>query len=372
MFTPGNNLFSFSRQQQEKGNSCSYINISNGNWRFNSIIALGNPIVDISAEVDKESLEKYNLEWGGTVFANQNNVGFFTDLESRPQVTYIPGGSIQNTLRVAAWRLSKEFGKNNQFSLTMLGAVGEDKYKEKIMNALKMAGVTPLLQEIQNSETSRCGVAIYKKERCLLPQIRASNCLSMDFIKKNREKIDDNNALLIEGYFLQEKFDICKELCQDFSENEKFIILTLSSVFIVKAHKEKVQEISNYANMIVGNMDEFREFADTSGENYREIFEKAANMLSRKNDRLFVITNGKKPTLVAKYDYDKENMENILYSYTDEMNFDEIVDLNGAGDAFLGGFLAQYMKGSKLTECCRVGNDVASIILKNVGCTFQP
>jgi len=46
------------------------------------------------------------------------------------------------------------------------------------------------------------------------------------------------------------------------------------------------------------------------------------------------------------------------------------VDLNGAGDSFLGGFLSQYIKGSSLSSCCKAGNDAASYILKSVGCTF--
>ena len=52
------------------------------------------------------------------------------------------------------------------------------------------------------------------------------------------------------------------------------------------------------------------------------------------------------------------------------MKTEEITDLNGAGDAFLGGFLSQYMKGSSLYSCCRAGNDASFVILKNVGCTF--
>ena len=49
------------------------------------------------------------------------------------------------------------------------------------------------------------------------------------------------------------------------------------------------------------------------------------------------------------------------------------MDLNGAGDAFLGGFLAMYLKGNtknKLFSCCKAGNEAASVILKNVGCTY--
>ena len=70
------------------------------------------------------------------------------------------------------------------------------------------------------------------------------------------------------------------------------------------------------------------------------------------------------------YDYKKENMDFILQSFPNVIKSDEIVDLNGAGDAFLGGFLSQYMQGKKLTTCCKAGNDAASVILKNIGCTF--
>ena len=50
-----------------------------------------------------------------------------------------------------------------------------------------------------------------------------------------------------------------------------------------------------------------------------------------------------------------------------------IVDLKGAGDDFLGGFLAMYLKGNRgnrLFSCCKTGNDAASVILRNVGCTY--
>ena len=61
------------------------------------------------------------------------------------------------------------------------------------------------------------------------------------------------------------------------------------------------------------------------------------------------------------------NVENLT------IKNDEIVDLNGAGDAFLGGFLAMYLKvntGNRLFSCCKAGNDAASVILRNVGCTY--
>ena len=339
--------------------------------RFRSLIALGNPIVDISAEIDKASLDKYHLRWGETVFADQNNVGFFQELENMAQVTYIPGGSIQNTLRVTAWCLFMDPKNEKNYKVTMLGATGKDNYREKITNSFIHIGVNPLLEIIPNMETSRCGVGINQKERCLLPQIRASNCITEEFINEHQKEIDDHDALLIEGYFLQERFELCKNLCTQFKEDrKKIVILTLSAITIVQNHYDKVLEICNYSDIIVGNMAELEELAGCKNMEYKNTFEKASKKLSNK-ERLFVITNGNRGVIVGKYDYKKENMDFILQSFPSVIKSEDIVDLNGAGDAFLGGFLSQYMQGKKLTSCCKAGNDAASVILKNIGCTFH-
>jgi adenosine kinase len=67
---------------------------------INYIIGLGNPIVDISATSDEETLKKYGLEFGRTVFTNDENVGFYDVLEAQSDVTYIPGGSVTNSIRI--------------------------------------------------------------------------------------------------------------------------------------------------------------------------------------------------------------------------------------------------------------------------------
>lgn len=252
----------------------------------------------------------------------------------------------------------------------MLGATGNDDYKDKIINSLKSSGVNPLLQSIPDMETSRCGVGIFKKERCLLAQIRASNCLTEDFVKEHEKEIYQHDALIIEGYFLAEKFDICKNLCHRFRKENKLVMFTVGAVFIVEAHLPKVLEIANDADMFICNFDELKAFAGAKKENnYKDIFEKAFKKLKEK-DRLFLVTDGSKGVLVSKYDYKKGKVDYILQSFPTVMKSEEIVDLNGAGDSFLGGFLSQYIKGSLLSSCCKAGNDAASIILKNVGCTF--
>jgi hypothetical protein len=64
------------------------------------ILGLGNPIIDISAETDQETLNKFELAAGQTIFCNDKNLPFYEYLESKPEVTYIPGGSVTNSIRV--------------------------------------------------------------------------------------------------------------------------------------------------------------------------------------------------------------------------------------------------------------------------------
>ena len=277
MYTPFNNErkdsdidMTNSGYFQNLNYSHSFSTKVNPKIRFYSLLALGNPIVDISAEVTRDILEKYRLHFGETVFANQSNVGFFQELENMPQVTYIPGGSIQNTLRVTAFCLNTNPMNAKMFKLTMLGATGKDNYRDKIINAFNQLGVNHILEIVPNMPTSRCGVGIHQKERCLVPEIKASNQLTEEFINEHQDEIFQHEVLLIEGYFLQEKFELCQHLCSKFKDQRKLVILTLSAITIVQQHNDKVIELAHYADMIVGNMGELEALAEVKNMDYKK------------------------------------------------------------------------------------------------------
>ena len=169
----------------------------------------------------------------------------FNILESMPSINYVPGGFAQNTLGVLSWNLINDnnnylIDKRNTFKISMLGSVGDDEYKNKIINSLEDIGVNPILEILQGDKTSRYGIGIYKKEKLFVTQFRASKRLSEKFIENNFEKISEYQALLIEGYLIQNKFNIIEKLCNYFLLNKKKIILTLSAKFIFESHYEKI------------------------------------------------------------------------------------------------------------------------------------
>lgn len=73
-----------------------------------------------------------------------------------------------------------------------------------------------------------------------------------------------------------------------------------------------------------------------------------------------VITQGKEPTVVAR--------DGAVTQYeVPAVPAEEIVDTNGAGDAFVGGFLAAFIKGQNIEHCCKAGNFSAATIIRTSG-----
>merc|ERR1712187_856176 len=54
---------------------------------------------------------------------------------------------------------------------------------------------------------------------------------------------------------------------------------------------------------------------------------------------------------------------NVTLHPINKLDASKIVDTNGAGDAFVCGFLAALSKGKSVADCCLAGNYFASIIL---------
>ena len=344
-----------------------------------SLVALAEPISDIIVEVDESIMKKYGLKSRGTILIKEKDdekETIFEELEKMPNVEYALGGSAQNTVRVLRWCLNFESYKGEIFNgeifkVSMIGSIGDDIYKDKILASLKELGVHPIFEILKNDKTSRCAVGIYKKEKSFATQIMASKRLSEEFVKEHIKEITAHQALLIEGYMVSNKFDICKTLIEYFVKDKKTIILSLGAPFIVKLHYDKILDLANDSDIITGNFEEAMEFSGNQSKDIDTIFKIIYEKLKPKEKRLLVITDGENGAYWGKYNYQEKRLEHMIQYFAYDLKEDEIKDLNGAGDAFLGGFLYKYMEGYSVHDCCKTGIEAATVILKNVGCTFD-
>ena len=79
--------------------------------------------------------------------------------------------------------------------------------------------------------------------------------------------------------------------------------------------------------------------------------------------RLVIITQGSDPAIVVE----NGKVSEYPVPFVDPK---EIVDTNGAGDCFVGGFLSQLVRGKSLSESIKYGHYAASEVIKRSGCTL--
>ena len=159
----------------------------NSHSRENLLLGMGNPLLDISANVDKQFLQKYNMKENNAILADESHKNLTGDLIDQYKAEFIAGGSVQNTLRVAQWLLEKPR------VTTFFGCVGTDKYSQILKEGAQSEGVNVIYQLNDTVPTGTCAVLITGPNRSLCADLGAANCFTIDHIK------NPANRKLIEG-----------------------------------------------------------------------------------------------------------------------------------------------------------------------------
>ena len=123
------------------------------------------------------------------------------------------------------------------------------------------------------------------------------------------------------------------------------------------------------SELLFGNETEAEAFAEKQElgtKDVKEIAMKIAAMpLEGSAKRRVIITQGAEAVIVATAGEDK-----VQEFPVQKLDKADIVDTNGAGDAFVGGYLAQLALGADLPTCVRCGVWAATEIIRRSGCTF--
>merc|ERR1712166_1012203 len=121
----------------------------------------GNPLLDISANADKAMFEKYGLEAGGIILAEDKHQPVFAEMAAKKDVQYIAGGATQNTIRVAQWMLQ------TKGATAYMGCVGKDANADNMKACCEKDRVTTAYMVDEATPTGSCACLIEGIERSL-------------------------------------------------------------------------------------------------------------------------------------------------------------------------------------------------------------
>lgn len=324
---------------------------------------MGNPLLDISALVTADFLEKNELGADNAILAEEKHMHIFTELQEEYKADYIAGGSVQNSLRVCQWIT------NQPGAAVFFGCVGVDKYAEILETRARGDGVSVRYQKRAEHETGKCAVLITGKHRSLIADLAAANHFSEDHIHEaeNFQIVQAADFYYISGFFLTVSPPSIMTVAQIALDRNKPFIMNLSAPFISQFFKEPLMAVMPYIDIIFGNESEALTFAKEQNfgtENLKEIGQKMTQLtkLNSNRPRVVILTQGHDPVLLF------EN-ETIREFPVVELQESEIVDTNGAGDAFVGGFLSQLIQGKPYDDCIRCGICAAKAIIQRNGCS---
>jgi len=278
-------------------------------------------------------------------------------------VQYIAGGAGQNSMRVCQWMLQVPG------STAYFGAIGNDAFGETLERCVEEDGVHVFYQKHATTPTGSCAVLVHGGERSLVANLAAANTFSVDHIEKPEAKdmIAQAKIFYVTGFFLTVSVETILRIARHSVAEYKTFAINLSAPFLIQFFADQMAAVMPYADIVFGNESEAAAYgtAKDYGTDLQVIALKLAAepKASGTKPRIVVFTQGSEATIVA--------CQGVVSVFpVDALPRELLVDTNGAGDAFVGGFLSQFAKDKSLSECVRAGNFAARVVIQRSGCTF--
>ncbi|KAL3866339.1 hypothetical protein ACJMK2_043645 [Sinanodonta woodiana] len=330
------------------------------------LLGIGNPLLDILISGDKALLDEYNLLPNNAILATEDHRSIYEKMIDKYEPAFLAGGATQNSIRVAQWLLKRPG------TTTFFGAVGDDKYKDILEETARKVGVNVCYYVHKGMTTGRCGAIITGEDRSLVTELGAAQHFKSEFLEKPESwnLVEKAKYFYIGGFFIPVSIESILKLVKHAVTTNKTVIMNLHATFLCKYYADPELNLLQYVDVLFGNGDEAAEFSKLKGFPTKDIKEMARltaqlPKLNSSRKRIVVFTQGRAPTIVA---HDGKVTEVAVVPVEPKL----IKDTNGCGDAFVGGFLSQLVKGKPLSECLRCGSYASRVVIQHFGCNFPP
>ncbi|XP_055337210.1 uncharacterized protein LOC129587470 [Paramacrobiotus metropolitanus] len=345
------------------GSQCQPSNLSEG-----LLFGLGNPLLDITAAVDTQFLEKYGLNANDAILGGEKQKNLSHDMvEKYKDVIYTAGGSCLNSFRIAQWHLRKPH------VVTNTGCVGNDEFGRILQKRALEVGVNVKFQITDKEPTGTCPVLVTGTHRSLVAFLNAALCFDKEHLKDAdiKDLIEKAQFFYTTGYFLVVSLPSLLEIGQHCLQRNKCFLFNISAGYVCESYKNSVEQLLPYVDVVFGNDQEFTAFShafDLGTTDMHEIAKKVAVMpkLNSARKRIVVITQGPGIALVCH-----DGLTIDEYPAT-RIPDSEIAETNGAGDGFVGGFLSQFIQGASLAQCMACGHYTAGQVIRQHGVNVPP
>ncbi|KAJ7147976.1 Ribokinase-like protein [Mycena filopes] len=332
------------------------------------LFCIGNPLLDMQVTQGESLLAKYELKANDAILAEAKHESIYGELVKEHKVTYVAGGASQNAARGAAYVLPPD-------SVVYTGCVGDDDLAEQLKAANRREGLREVYLVKKGEKTGACAVVITGQDRSLVTTLRAAEKWEKSHLESEvvAPLVEAAKVFYVEGFFLTHGVESIAYLSQKASAAGKVFAINFSAPFIPQFFGSQLQQIIPFCDIIIGNEAEAEAWASANGhpepKNVTAVARSIASLpkSNASRPRIVIFTQGAESTvLVSSAEPDAPKVFAVQ-----PLQAADIVDTNGAGDAFAGGFLGAYVAGKTLDECVEAGHKMGSMCVQQVGPQFK-
>nr|CAI5856765.1 unnamed protein product [Callosobruchus analis] len=217
----------------------------------------------------------------------------------------------------------------------------------------------------QNLPTGRSLALVNNKISTLVACIGAAEKLPLNDLLSLEDftaTIARASYVYIEGYFLTKRKDTAVYILDLCSKYKKPLLFNICGKYMLSVDPISIQFFAKNCDYLFGTLVEFE--ALWQSMELQSMQEFVNTMMKLKENKVMVITNG------GNAGYFVHNTNEIKQFAVSELCDEDIRDTTGAGDAFVGGFIAALCKEISIDGCIKTGNYAACQILQQTGCTL--
>lgn len=283
-----------------------------------------------------------------------------------------PGGAGLNSARGAAFLLQKLNAETR--GVGYFGCIGNDDYGNIIEESCKKLDMKPCLHRDADTPTGSCACVIVGKERALCANLAASCKYPTSHLDANMSMLESAKMVYVTAFFITSNVEAMRKVGRYCAENDKPMAFNIAAPFLLFTNFDDVMDAIEHADYTFCNEDEASTFAEKQGfkpedreaaAKYMATFKKA----NAKRNRISIVTQGAQPVIIAISNGEGEcEIKSVAIP---AVSGDKIVDTNGCGDAFVGGFLASMQMGKTFDEAIERGISLSGHVLQRDGCDFE-
>lgn len=256
----------------------------------------------------------------------------------------------------------------NRDTCRIVGSIGNDSHGRILTEKAIEVGLLTSFQRSSLKPTGKCACLIHGPYRSLVAFLDAANDFSQDYLDTISEEIvDHTDWIYITGFFYSVSPESTRKIinlrnqCSELEKRAK-IVFNLSATFVGDLMTlDDFDFIMKDSFILIGNLDEFKHLKSKFYGYFDENdYEEFGLMIAKKYPPLLVIiTNGPEPILLIS------SSQGIKRHPVPPVK--EIVDTNGAGDAFVGGLLGGLNSNFSIERAVEIGCFLAGCVIKKSG-----